>query len=195
MKIRFGTKNESLIQLCRKGDEKAQYEVYRSYSKAMYNVAIRLTSDRETAQDILQESFVKAFQEIEKLNDENAFGGWLKKIVINRCFDEIRRKKHVFDFEMITEKHAEIAEEIDETVDIEVVHLMIKKLPGGAREILVLRAIEGLKFGEIAEQLGITESTAKTQFFRAKQLLAKMINKWENETGCRTISEGKPVEA
>jgi RNA polymerase sigma-70 factor (ECF subfamily) len=72
---------------------------------------------------------------------------------------------------------------------------MIKKLPGGAREILVLRAIEGLKFGEIAEQLGISESTAKTQFFRAKQLLAKMINKWENETGCRTISEGKPVEA
>jgi RNA polymerase sigma-70 factor (ECF subfamily) len=108
----------------------------------------------------------------------------------------MRKRKYYFtDFEIISEKHAEIADEVDETTDPELVHSLIKKLPDGAREILVLRAIEGMKHAEIAEKLQISESTCKTQFFRAKQILAKMIKELRNEDGTGKISERKQVKA
>ncbi|MEZ5104939.1 MAG: RNA polymerase sigma factor [Draconibacterium sp.] len=195
MKLKLSINEEGLVQLCKKGNKKAQHKLYKMYSKAMYNIAIRMTGDRETAEDILQDAFIKAFTEIEKLIDEKAFGGWLKRIVINRCLDEIRKQKNVASFDMLAEKHSEIAEEINENVDVEMVHNMIKRLPEGARQVLVLRALEGYRYAEIAERLDITESTAKTQFFRAKQLLGKMIKSVENENGTRKISNEKPVEA
>lgn len=162
----------------------------------MYNIAIRMTGNRENAEDIVQDSFTRAFLDIHKLNDENAFAGWLKRIVINRCIDEMRKRKYHFtDFEIISEKHAEIAEEVDEKTDPEMVHQMIKKLPDGAREILVLHSLEGLKHAEIAEKLQISESTSKTQFFRAKQILASKINELKNEDETGKISERKQVKA
>lgn len=155
-----------------------------------------MTGDVGDAEDVLQDSFVKALTELHKLKDENAFGGWLKRIVINRSIDKIRNKKFKFlSIEAIHELKIEIPEELDESVDPEIVHHLIKKLPDGAREILVLHALEGFKHTEIAEKLRISESTAKTQFFRAKQLLAKMIKEMENENEFRKIPEGKPAEA
>lgn len=154
-----------------------------------------MTGDIAEAEDILQDSFAKALTELQKLKDENAFGGWLKRIVINRSIDKIRNKKFKFlSLEAIHELQIEIPEELDESVDPEIVHHLIKKLPDGAREILVLHALEGFKHAEIAEKLRISESTAKTQFFRAKQMLAKMIKEMENENEFRKIPEGKPAE-
>jgi RNA polymerase sigma-70 factor (ECF subfamily) len=123
LEIIFGINETRQVGLCKRGDAKAQYHLYKTYSKAMFNVAIRMTGNKETAEDILQDSFTRAFLEIHKLNDENAFGGWLKRIVINRCIDEIRKRKYHFaDFEIISEKHAEIADEVDEKADPELVH-------------------------------------------------------------------------
>lgn len=167
---------QKLVRLCKKGDAKAQYKLYKLYCKAMFNVAVRFTNNRSLAEDILQDAFIKAFSEMHKLKDEKAFGGWLKRIVINRCIDVSRKEKMVFaDMETLQNQHLEIAEEVDSNIDPELVHQLIKKLPNGAREILVLRALEGYKHAEIGEKLGISESTAKTQFFRAKQLLTGMI--------------------
>lgn len=162
----------------------------------MFNLAVRMTGDIAEAEDILQDSFTKALTGLHKLKDENAFGGWLKRIVINRSIDKIRNKKFKFlSFEAIHELQIEIPDELDESVDPEIVHHLIKKLPDGARAILVLHALEGFKHAEIAEKLRISESTAKTQFFRAKQMLAKMIKEMENENEFRKIPEGKPAEA
>lgn len=196
MKIDSGINEATLIQRCKKNDEKAQLQLYKLYSKRMFNLAVRMTGDVGDAEDVLQDSFVKALTELHKLKDENAFGGWLKRIVINRSIDKIRNKKFKFlSIEAIHELKIEIPEELDESVDPEIVHHLIKKLPDGAREILVLHALEGFKHTEIAEKLRISESTAKTQFFRAKQLLAKMIKEMENENEFRKIPEGKPAEA
>lgn len=181
----FKNHNEpKLVRLCKKGDAKAQYKLYKLYCKAMYNVAVRITNNSGLAEDIIQDAFIKAFSEIHKLKDEKAFGGWLKRIVINRCIDVIRKEKILFsDMEALQNKHLEIAEEMDSSVDPELVHYLIKKLPDGAREILVLKALEGYKHAEIGEKLGISESTAKTQFYRAKQLLLQMMKENERESG------------
>lgn len=169
-----------LVRLCRKGDAKAQYKLYKQYVKGMYNVAIRMTNNKAVAEDVLQDAFVKAFSDIQKLKDDRAFGGWLKRIVVNRCIDVCRKDKLQFeDMESIKHQHLEIAEEMDGEIDPELLHQLIKKLPDGAREILVMRALEGYKHAEIGKKLGISESTAKTQFFRAKHLLAQMIREKE----------------
>lgn len=182
------------MQLCKKGDAKAQYKLYKLYCKGMFNVAVRMTNNRGLAEDILQDAFINAFSEVHKLKDEKAFGGWLKRIVINRCIDVMRKKKIVFaDMESLRSQHLEITEEVDSSADPAMIHRLIKKLPDGARKILVLRALEGYKHAEIGEKLGISESTSKTQFFRAKQLLAQMIKENERESG--KIFEGATIKA
>lgn len=176
MKISFEKSESQLVALCKKEDAKAQFKLYKLYSKGMYNVAIRMTNNQGVAEDIVQDAFIKAFTEIYKLKNEKAFGAWLKRIVINLCIDAARKKKIVFtDLDRVSNTRLKIEEEIEDSIAPELIHSYIKKLPEGARQILVLRALEGYKHAEIGEKLGISESTAKTQYFRAKQLLVKMI--------------------
>ncbi|WP_045031756.1 RNA polymerase sigma factor [Draconibacterium sediminis] len=193
MEIHHNDNELSLIRLCKKGDAKAQYRLYKLYCKGMFNVAIRLTNDKSLAEDVLQDAFVKAFTEIDKLQNEKAFGGWLKRIVINRSIDVTRKEKTFYaEVESLGNNELEIAVEIDSEFSPERIHHYIKQLPDGAREILVLRALEGYKHAEIGEKLGISESTAKTQFFRAKQLLEKMI---QDETRTGKIFERATAKA
>jgi RNA polymerase sigma factor (sigma-70 family) len=181
----------NLIAKCRRGDTKAQYKLYRLYAKPMYNIAIRMVGNSQVAEDILQEVFIKGFTGLDKLKNDGAFGGWLKRIAINLCIDHTRKEKLVFTEIDRFNYTEEFVEEIDDEIDPALVHELIKKLPDGARQILVMRALEGYKHAEIGEELGISESTAKTQFFRARQLLAKMIKEFNNETGSGKISERK----
>ena len=193
MEIHHNDNELSLIRLCKKGDAKAQYRLYKLYCKGMFNVAIRLTNDKSLAEDVLQDAFVKAFTEIDKLQNEKAFGGWLKRIVINRSIDVTRKEKTFYaEVESLGNDELEIAVEIDSEFSPERIHHYIKQLPDGAREILVLRALEGYKHAEIGEKLRISESTAKTQFFRAKQLLEKMI---QDETRTGKIFERATAKA
>lgn len=194
MKVLYNHSQQTLVRLCKKGDAKAQYKLYKLYCKGMFNVAIRMTNNQGLAEDVLQDAFIKAFSEINKLKDEKAFGGWLKRIVINRCIDVSRKDTLVFEnMETVGSQHLEITEEVDSKADPELIHHLIKKLPEGARQILVLRALEGYKHAEIANKLNISESTAKTQSFRAKQLLAQMIK--ENEREDRKIFKGEALKA
>ncbi|MEO9871214.1 RNA polymerase sigma factor [Ekhidna sp.] len=158
------------INQLKKGNELAAFNLYNSYSNAMYSTLTRMTNDAEIAKDILQESFVKAFRKIHDLDDPLAFGGWLKRIVVNAGLEHLRKKK--FDFEDIHEQNQIESEEVDEQlIDDKSLHDAIKELPDGCRTVLCLYLLEGYKHKEIAEQLGISESTSKTQFRHAKQLL------------------------
>ncbi len=173
----------TIIDRCLQGDARAQYTLYRNFSKAMYNIAIRLMGNRMDAEDVLQESFIKAFQSLEELNDPRAFGGWLKRIVINRCISLQRKKKYLF--EEIEDNRLEDTEAEDDDpvaeLDPGLVHQSIKELPEGARTIIVLRALEGLAHKEIAEMLSISESTSKTQYHRALKLLKNTLNVKQDE--------------
>lgn len=164
-----------LVQKCRQGDIKAQYSLYKNFSAAMYNMALRFTNNKMDAEDILQESFITAFEKLPELQNERAFGNWLKRIVVNNCISFLR-KSRVY-FEDITEQiKAEDLEEttlIEDTIDPAKVHHAIKELPPGARTILVMYALEGYKHREIADILNISESTCKTQYKRALSLLHK----------------------
>lgn len=158
------------INQLKKGNELAAFNLYNSYSKPMYNTLTRITNDQEIAQDLLQEAFIKAFKRINDLEEPKAFAGWLKRIVVNLGLEYMRKKK--FYFEDIENQNQLESEDVDEKrIDNKALHIAIKELPDGCRTILSLHLFEGLKHQEIADQLGISESTSKTQFRHAKKLL------------------------
>ena len=164
-----------IIEKCREGDRMAQYEIYRRYSKTMFNVAIRMSGDRYQAEDVLQESFFQAFDKIDQFKGESDFGQWLKRIVINNCIDKLRKKKIQFEELDKAIVNSSGYDEIESMTDAGLVHEIIKTLPEGARQIFVMVAMEGYKHKEVSEVLSISESTSKSQFIRAKMLLVKQL--------------------
>ena len=141
------------------------------YSGSMFSICRRFIDNSADAEEILQDSFVKAFTKIGKLKDNSKFGSWLKKITINECVNFIKKKKIVF--EEFSDSIQNIAYDDEQKFNInpELVNKEIANLPDGCRVIFNLYLIENYKHKEIAKMLNITESTSKSQYQRAKQLL------------------------
>jgi len=166
----------SLIEECRKGNSKAQFRLYKQYSKAMYNLAYRILNNREDAEDILQESFVECFKNIGSFRFESTFGAWLKKITVNKCINQIKKKRiDLTPCEMLPEQ---IYEEDEEVIyDTSKIFKCIEMLPDGYRIILTLYLLEGYDHSEISQILAISESTSKSQYSRAKEKLRNLLSK------------------
>lgn len=177
--------HQNLLDGCKVGDQKAQFQIYKLYYKSMYNTSFRIVNDTMEAEDIMQESFLSAFEKIETYSGTVSFGAWLKKIVINRSLDALEKRKAVFED---IESHAEIrddspeessrSQEVDVMVDE--VKKAIERLPDGYRIILSLYLLEGYDHDEIAEILKISSSTSRSQLSRAKQKLVSELKKSEN---------------
>ena len=164
-----------LIEECRKGSSKAQFSLYNKYSKAMYNLAFRILNNREDTEDILQEAFVECFRNIKSFRFESTFGAWLKKIVVNKCINHIKKRK--IDLEYYETLPVTVYEE-EENVEYETEKIFrgIEKLPDGYRIILTLYLLEGYDHTEISQILGISESTSKSQYSRAKEKLRTLLS-------------------
>jgi RNA polymerase sigma-70 factor (ECF subfamily) len=179
----FKNLHQDLLDGCKEGDQKAQFQIYKLYYKAMYNTSLRIVNDTMEAEDIMQESFLSAFEKIDTYSGTVSFGAWLKKIVINRSLDALNKRKAVFeDIESHTGIRDESgderarSEEID--VKVEEIKEAIEKLPDGYRVILSLYLLEGYDHDEIAEILNISSSTSRSQLSRAKQkLIAELKSK------------------
>jgi len=164
-----------LIEECRKGSSKAQFRLYNLYSKAMYNLAYRILNNREDAEDILQEAFVECFRNIGSFRFESTFGAWLKRIVVNKCINQIKKKK--IDLTLCETLPPVIYEEDEEvTYDTGKIFKNIEMLPDGFRIILTLYLLEGYDHSEISQILGISESTSKSQYSRAKEKLRNLLS-------------------
>jgi len=165
-----------LIEECKKGNHRAQYRLYRQYSKAMYNLAFRMTNSREDAEDILQETFIECFRNLSSFRFESTFGGWLKRILINKSINHLRKKKLALVFpETLPEVMEDNYDEGETEYDVSAVHKCIELLPDGYRIVLTLYLLEGYDHSEIAQILGITESTSKSQYSRARAKLKDLL--------------------
>lgn len=165
------------VQQLKNGSERAAFKLYDSYSKSMFNTLVRISGDTEVAKDLLQESFVKAFQHIDSLKEAKMFSGWLKRIVINTGIAYTRKKQYIYEsIEDRSEDGTLGNEENMEAIMNETqIHQAIKELPDGCRTVLCLYLLEGLKHSEISEELNISVSTSKTQYRHAKVLLKKKL--------------------
>ena len=170
--------HESTVIKAGQGDHTAQADLYRYYSTAMYNICIRMTGNRIDAHDMLHDAFIEAFRHLGQLKQPGAFAGWLRRITINKCIQF--SKNHVRWASLEQDEMAPAAE--PETawwlnIPLQLVQDEIKSLPGGCREIFVLYALEDLGHKDIARSLGISESTSKSQYQRARKLLRERITK------------------
>jgi RNA polymerase sigma-70 factor, ECF subfamily len=144
-----------------------------------------MVNNREEAEDLLQDSFCDAFTKLDSFRFESTFGIWLKKIVVNRCINWIRKKKILFVFpEKIDEEAHNTESEVDYeqlTLDVNKIHMAIGQLPEGYRIIFSLYALEGYDHAEISEILGISESTSKSQYLRAKKRIKEILKSETDE--------------
>ena len=170
-----------LVEKCKQGDPGSFRKLYDLYSKAMFNTSYRILNNVAEAEDVLQESFIDAFKHIHSFENRSSFGSWLKQIVVNKSISALRKlKMHLVDIDT-TQVH-ELPEE--ESVNEKEIFLKVAELrkaiaemPDGYRTVLTLYLFEGYDHEEIAQILQIKESTARTQYIRAKQkLLVKLKN-------------------
>ena len=170
--------HREIIELSKAGNQRAQFQLYKLYSKAMYNICIRMLNSKEEAEDLLQESFTDAFMKLNSFRFESSFGAWLKRIVINKCINVINKKKIELIFPENPVEPDAADDEVDYTgieLNVRQVHQAVEKLPDGYRLIFSLYALEGYDHGEISQIMNISESTSKSQYLRAKQKIKEIL--------------------
>ncbi len=151
----------------------------------MYNVCLRMLNHSAEAEDVLQEAFVDAFAHLHQFRQQSTFGAWFKQIVVNKAITQLRsRKVQWVEIEswQSANGHSEPAEEMgilndDCHYDVERLRHGLQRLPDGYRIVLSLYLFEGYDHEEISEVLGISESTSRTQYMRAKQKLVEIVKK------------------
>jgi RNA polymerase sigma factor (sigma-70 family) len=187
LKTHFYTdRHVELVERCKLGERKAQYELYKNYSKAMFNICMRILNHNGEAEDALQEAFVDAFTNLHQFRQQSTFGAWLKQIVINKAINYVRsRKMQWVDMEECHEEIDDCAcsdsyygwDDSEINLEVERIKHTMLKLPDGYRVVLSLYLFEGYDHEEIGEVLGISESTSRTQYMRAKRKLTEMLGK------------------
>lgn len=176
---------QDLINKCLKGDSLAQYRLFDLYVKAMYNTVLRLVEDKMEAEDIVQEGFVKAFTKLEQFKGNSSFGAWLKRIMVNMALDSLKKKSlEIVPFpvnEAAIEEEPHNHDEDDFMPNPTLVNEQILKLPKGCRMIFTLYQVEGYEQKQVAEMLGVSLSTVKTQYRRARLLLKERLMAMKDE--------------
>jgi RNA polymerase sigma factor (sigma-70 family) len=172
------TGQEELIAMCRRGDPAAYTALYNEHAPAVYNTILRLIEHTGEAEDILQESFVAAFNGIDGFKNTAGFRPWVKRIAINKSIDLVRKRKIRFvelDPGWALNEEQETVDEAAFECTMDAVTQAIEALPDGYRTIFNLYAIENIPHAEIARMLGITNTTVRTQYHRAKHKIIETL--------------------
>jgi len=169
-----------IIEQCKQNNRKAQLQLYNQYCDGMYIVAKRFFKDAADAEDVLQEAFIKAFTKLHQYRAEVTFGAWLKRIVVNRCIDVLKSRKH--QLVELEEVHLKVVDTpkndkwlVEDTMTLNDVKRAIEELPDKYRYVVMLYLIEGYDHQEISSILGISQVTSRTQLSRGKTKLQTLL--------------------
>lgn len=167
---------EEIIKACAEKESWAQKKIFEYFEKVMFRTAYRYTNNKEDAEDVVVDSFIKVFTKIDtfKLKNSKSFENWIKTIVINNSLMILRKKKKIVFTDI--NSHTEPSFQIDENLESKNIYAVIMNLPIGYKTVFNLFEIEGYSHKEIAEKLNISTQTSKSQLSRAKKLLQKRLN-------------------
>ncbi|MFD2518984.1 RNA polymerase sigma factor [Salinimicrobium flavum] len=178
---------DELLEKCRRGDERAQMKIYKKYSKAMYNTALRIVKHSAEAEDIMQECFLKAFTKLDSYEGTSTFGAWLKKIVVNHSINAYNKKikyqevSYNDQFKNAVDDGMGISSEEEEAnPKVKMIMRTLNSLKENYRVALTLHLIEGYDHEEICEIMGISYANCRTTISRAKESLRKKLSTYEN---------------
>lgn len=165
----------ALVKGCLEDDRTAQEALYRKYAPQMYGVCMNYAKDRDQAMDFLQDGFIEVYRKIESYRGEGALGGWIRRVIIYRTIDALRKEKRYQEVIRLAEHEQEVLPEdfeLDNVQNgIDKIRELVDTLPGKAALVLKLYVLEGLTHQEIAEYLEISVGTSKSQLNRARTLL------------------------
>lgn len=169
---------EELIAGCKANKRELQKALYQRFSAKMLMVCLRYTKNRQEAEDVLQDGFVKLFTNIGQYNGSGSFEGWIRRIMVNTALEAVRKRKLDYSSDDIQNFSNDPVSELDAMSKIALDDLLslIRDLPSGCQLIFNLYVIEGFNHKEIAEKLSVSEGTSKSQLARARQLLQEKIN-------------------
>ena len=172
---------EQIIDGCRTADNRARRELYERYSRLIFGVLCRYVPSRTEAEDLLHDTFITIFTRIKEFRGEGSFEGWCRRIAVHTALDHLRRSNRLeiveIESNLATTDQTAINPDILDNFTTEEVMALIGKLTPTARTIVNLRAVEGLDYHQIAEVLNIKESTARSQFRRARETLLELLRK------------------
>lgn len=175
--------DHDLIRGCIAGDPRMQAALYRQFSPKMYGVCLRYASRSEDAQDILQEGFIKIFRNLEKFRGEGSFEGWMRRIFVNTAIEHYRKAGNLYP---VTESQENQVPDREwtafESLAAKDLVKLIQTLSPGYRTVFNLYVVEGYTHREIADMMGISEGTSKSQLARAKNILQQLIMKQDRKT-------------
>ncbi len=170
------TSEADLIRGCIAGERRMQEILYQRFSPKMYAVCLRYANKTEDAQDILQDGFVKVFKNLHMFRGEGSFEGWIRRIFVNTAIEHYRRQVNLYP---VTEGHENVLEakevSVKDSLSMKDLMSVIQELSPGYKTVFNLYAIEGYTHKEIAEMIGISEGTSKSQLARAKGILQNII--------------------
>ena len=170
---------EAILSGCLQNDAGAQKELYTRYSPKMLSVCYRFAHNREDAEDMLQEGFIKVFSQVHTFQNKGAFEGWIRRIMVHTCINHLKKnKKFNESVDIIHASGVQVREEsVPSIVQAKQIVECIRLLPLGYRTVLNLYAIEGYSHKEISAMLDVEESTSRSQYTRAKQMLEDILIK------------------
>jgi RNA polymerase sigma factor (sigma-70 family) len=171
--------HDELVERCKRGDPRAYEAIYQKYAKAMYNTSLRIVNHTGDAEDVMQEAFTDAFRSLEDFHYKSTFGAWLKRIVINKSINQLRKRKmDLIDIEKTNVGNVPEEDGPDEhelQLKVEDIKKAVALLPNGYRTVLTLYLFEGYDQEEIADILSVSHATVRTQYMRAKKKLLQYI--------------------
>lgn len=173
--------HRELVEDCKQGKRQAQFEIYRLYSKAMYNICIRMVKNELDAEDLLQNSFVDVFTKLHTFRYQSSVGAWIKRIVVNNCINFLKKRKLKIEElnDQVAERPMIVENENSSPFSVDSINRALLKLPDGYRVVFSLYLFEGYDHKEIGQILNISEATSKSQFSRAKKKLRLIMSKEE----------------
>ena len=170
--------DEQLVKKCLEKDPLAQKQLFDSFSRKMMGVCLRYSQSQEEAQDVLQMGFIKVFEKLHMYSSDGSLEGWIRKVIVNTALDNIRKNKKFNDNIELDKVDFQLDNKSEtglEALSAKDLLKIIQEMPPGFRTVFNLYAIEGYSHKEIAEQLGVTVSTSKSQYSRARVYLQKII--------------------
>jgi RNA polymerase sigma-70 factor (ECF subfamily) len=165
---------QKLIAACKANDRLAQQLLYKRYANAMFTISYRITKDKELAADVLQEAFVRVFHYIYTFRGESTLGAWIKTIVVRSALALLKKEKKELSFDLseVDESHTHL----HFSHDIDYLEKAILSLPSGYRTVFLLIEVEGYTHQDVADLLGVSVGTSKSQLFYAKKKLRELIS-------------------
>lgn len=173
--ISFYTNEKLLIQKAADSNPEAQRYIYEKYAPRMLSVCRQYIKDLHFAEDVMINGFIKVFAHLNTFRNEGSFEGWIRRIMVREAISFLRKKQFVVFDEVVLETNSDAQIAVSYEMDVAHIQLLIDELPEGYKMVFVLYGVEGYSHKEIAEMLQISESTSKSQLFKARKMLQEKL--------------------